>query len=282
MPVAFATSATRVPEVAFIADSGMLVSASFQLLVYVLPPASWTGMASWLEEDGTVSHSQAGEAQFEHVGGAGSLQELEQAEQGWQVEPNRDLQKEISSRAQARDETAGGCESLEHGGNGLQGSGKFDEGLTKEDILNQALQRGGYERWQHASLSHFKQDDFQDGKKVQVAHLRANASLLVNAGFARADMLSVDIRFETVESRYNVTAAHWDQTVQWVLKEARDFLGLQALYKEFIGKRVRAIFEPQNVVSRYRAGWYQVSGDVHVNASSISLAKPRTSDAARM
>jgi hypothetical protein len=280
-PVAFATSATSVPQVAFVRDSGMLLSASFQVIVYVLPhsaSASQPDKAAWHREGATSVHASAEAAAFQPPMLSGWLPAVNQMGES---------SGKVPSITTITAEAAGSRESAWVRKGALQRPDSTNEGIVGDMSVKQDLPGNDGSKWlgamQHGqSTSHdvekMKEKESQQSvEKVQVARLHANASLLVNVGFDTVDLPTVDIRFETIESRYNLTPAHWDQTVQWVLQEARQSFGLRALYKQFIGEHVWDMFKPENVISRYREGWYQVSADVHLNTSSIPMPELGTS-----
>lgn len=213
--VAIDVKATAMPRVAFIGGTGMLMQASYDTYVYVLPH--------------TTRRSSAA--------------------------------------------TAAGAHDVWPGAAAATGTSDDTDPARRAASTAERL-RGGLARpWARANAAPGRADGHGNGEegdeKVFVAHLTANVSLVADVAFSGASIPQIQVQHGVVQARYPVDPAHWDGTVEWLARAAKSSLGLTTLIETFLQPSVRRLFEPQDVRTRYRDGWYEVSSDVHVNVSWI-------------
>ena len=215
--VALDVQATAMPRVAFIDGIGMLLDASYDTDVYVLP------------------HSTAGGVTAADV-----------------VGPSQGMRVATPWRKRAVDAAA------VHG-----------HASRSRPRLTAAHDGTNGRATQHAHGG--RTAGFGTADKVLVAQLAANVSLVASVGYEGVSIPQLEVRYSVKHSKYPIDATKWDSTVEWLSKAAKSSLGLKELTETFLRPSVRELIQPRDVSTRYRDGWYQVSANVHVNASRIHL-----------
>jgi hypothetical protein len=119
-----------------------------------------------------------------------------------------------------------------------------------------------------AARSYIAASDFNDGKSdrlVEVAVLEAKVAIVADVGYTSTTVSKLDITYSTVHSKYQTDPRNWERTIEYVVGELKNQVGLKALYETFVTHKVTMRVHPEAVKSAYLPGWYKLSADIRVD-----------------
>ena len=105
----------------------------------------------------------------------------------------------------------------------------------------------------------------QHRSMVQVATLNTTLSFIADLRWDSVVLNDVNVRYSVVECPYNVSAALWEMTVKFVMRQAQHEWNLKKLVETFVARSVTSKFTLENANTTYGDGWYGLSTDLRAD-----------------
>lgn len=104
----------------------------------------------------------------------------------------------------------------------------------------------------------------EDGA-VQVAILEADLSVVADMQYETTQFSDVSVKYTVKESPFKIHPVSWERTIEYVLQQLQDVLGIHTLWQLFVQKDVASRVHVQHASGTYWKGWYKLSVDFQVD-----------------
>lgn len=104
-----------------------------------------------------------------------------------------------------------------------------------------------------------------DDGAIEVAVLETTASGIVNVQYERSEVSDLNVEYTVKDSPFKIHAVQWDRTIEYVLKQVQDAVGIHALWQTFVKKDVASRVHVQHADGVYWEHWYKLSVDFEVD-----------------
>lgn len=104
-----------------------------------------------------------------------------------------------------------------------------------------------------------------DDGAVEVAVLETTVSGVANVQYEGTRVSDLNVEYTVKESAFQIRAAAWDRTIEYVIQQVQQAVGIHALWQTFVQKDVASRVHVEHAEGLYWEHWYKLSVDFEVD-----------------